>query len=85
MVKKVSDPVKRDRSLSAPCRSLDHQDLVFRIPDDRILFLLYSPDDVFQLHISVISQFLLQDLIIDLCITLKGIDHLSPADLVLPF
>ena len=71
-------------SLSASCCSLDHHDTIRSVSDDRILLLLDRADNILQLYITVTSKFCLQDLIVDLHITLKLIDHFSTADLVLP-
>ena len=76
--------MKCNGSFSASRSSLDHQDSVFRIAYDRVLLLLYGTHDILQLNITVGTEFLLQNLIIDLCITFKCIDHLSVFDLVLP-
>ena len=84
MIKKIGDPVEGDGCLAAPGPTLDHQDPVLCIADDRILFFLDRPHDVFQSDIPVLAQFLLQDLIVDLRIALKSIDHLSATDLILP-
>ena len=84
MIEQIGNPVQGDGSLSASRRSLDHQDPVPGIPDDRVLFLLYRADNVFQPHISIASQLPFQDLIINFYIALKTIDHLSAADLILP-
>ena len=84
MIKKIGNPVEGDGRLAAPGPTLDHQDPVLCVSDDRILFFLDRPDDIFQPGISVLAQFLLQDLIVDLRIALKGIDHLSATDLILP-
>ena len=85
MIQKICDPVQRNGGLAASGASLDHQYLILCIADDRILLFLYRPYDIFQLYIAVISQFLFQYLIIDLRIALKGIDHFTAADLILPF
>ena len=71
-------------SLSASCCSLDHHDTIRSVSDDRILLLLDRADNILQLYITVASKLCLQDLIVDLHITLKLIDHFSTADLVLP-
>ena len=71
-------------SLSASCCSLDHHDTIRSVSDDRILLLLDRADNILQLYITVTSKFCLQDLIVDLHITLKLIDHFSTTDLVLP-
>ena len=84
MVQQICDPVERDGSLSASGRSLDHKDPVAGIPDNRILFPLNRAHNIFQLYISIAAELLLQNLVVDLHITLKFIDHLSAADLVLP-
>ena len=69
MIKKIGNPVEGDGRLAAPGPTLDHQDPVLCVSDDRILFFLDRPDDVFQPGIPVLSQFLLQDLIIDLALS----------------
>ena len=71
-------------SLSASCCSLDHHDTIRSVSDDRILLLLDRADNILQLYITVASKLCLQDLIVDLHITLKLIDHFSTTDLVLP-
>ena len=85
MVQQISDPMQRYRSLSTSCRSLDHQNLILRIADDRILLLLNGAYNILKLHITVRTQLLLQDIIINLQVTFKFIDHPATADLILPF
>ena len=85
MVEKIGDPVKRHGSFPASCCTLDHHDPVFGISDNGILLLLNGTDNVLKLYLTVTSQLCFQDLIIDLHITLKFVDHFSVADLILPF
>ena len=85
MVEKIGDPVKRHGSFTASCCTLDHHDPVFGISDNGILLLLNGTDNVLKLYLTVTSQLCFQDLIIDLHITLKFVDHFSVADLILPF
>ena len=84
MIEKISDPVQGDGCLAASCSSLDHHDPVRSVSDNGILLFLNGADNVFQLYISVTSKLCLQDLIIDLHITFKLIDHFSTTDLILP-
>ena len=84
MIQEISDPVQGNGSLSASCCALDHHDTIRSVSDDRILLLLDRADNILQLYITVASKLCLQDLIVDLHITLKLIDHFSTADLVLP-
>ena len=85
MIKQISNTVQCHRSLTASGYPLDCQDPIFCIADDRILFFLDRLDNVFQFDIAVASKLLLEYLIINLDIALKRIDHLSAANLVLPF
>ena len=85
MIQEISDPVQGNGSLSASCCALDHHDTIRSVSDDRILLLLDRADNILQLYITVTSKFCLQDLIVDLHITLKFVDHFSVADLILPF
>ena len=85
MIEKIGNPVKCNRSFPASCRTLDHHDPVFGISDNGILLLLNGTDNVLKLYLTVTSQLCFQDLIIDLHITLKFVDHFSVADLILPF
>ena len=84
MIEKIGDPVQGDGCLAASCSSLDHHDPVRSVSDNGILLFLNGADNVFQLYISVTSKLCLQDLIIDLHITFKLIDHFSTTDLILP-
>ena len=85
MVEKIGDPVKCNGSFPASCRTLDHHDFIFGISDDGILLFLNGTDNVLKLYLTVTSQLCFQDLIIDLHITLKFVDHFSVTDLILPF
>ena len=76
--------MKRDRCLPAACRPLNDHDLILCIPYDLILFFLNRAHDILQLDITAFSQLLFQNIIIDLHITLKFIDHPAAPDLVLP-
>ena len=77
--------MKCNRSLTTSCRSLDHHNLITCVSDNCILLFLDRPDDVFELDFALASKLCAQDLIIDLDIALKLVDHFSIADLVLPF
>ena len=72
------------RCLPAPRNSLNDKYFISCISYNFILFLLNCADNILQLYITVASKLCLQDLIVDLHITLKLIDHFSTADLVLP-
>ena len=85
MVQQIGNPVQGHRGFSASRRPLDHQDLILCIPDNGVLLLLDRAHNIFQLGITVGSQLLFQDVVIDLHITLKFIDHPAAPDLVLPF
>ena len=85
MVQQICNSVECNGSLSASCGSLDHHNPVFRIPDNGVLLFLYGPYNIFQLYVSISAKLRFQDLIIDLHITLKFIDHPAASDLVLPF
>ena len=85
MIQKIRDPVKCNRSLTTSRSSLDHHNLITCVSDNCILLFLDRPDDVFELDFALASKLCAQDLIIDLDITLKLVDHFSIADLVLPF
>ena len=84
MIQKIGDPMKSDGGLPASCRTLDHQDLIPGIADDLILLFLDGTDNVFQLHIPVVAQLLLQDLVVDLGVALKPVHHFPVTDLILP-
>ena len=84
MIQKIGDPMKSDGCLPASCRTLDHQDLIPGIADDLILLFLDGTDNVFQLHIPVVAQLLLQDLVVDLGVALKPVHHFPVTDLILP-
>ena len=60
--------MQRHRCLAASRRSLNYQNPVLRIADDRILFLLNCAENI----------------IINFHITLKSVNHLSIPDLILP-
>ena len=85
MIEKIGNPVKCNGSFPASCCTLDYHDPVFCIADNSILLLLDSTNNVLKLYFTVTSQFRFQNLIIDLHITLKFVDHFSVADLILPF
>ena len=77
--------MKCHRSLSASCRTLDHHDPVLGISDDRILLFLNRTDNILKLNFSVAAKLCFQNLIVNLHIAFKLIDHFSIADLILPF
>ena len=84
MIEKIGDPVQGDGCLAASCSSLDHHDPVRSVSDNGILLFLNRTDNVFQLYVSVASKLCLQDLIVNLYITFKLVDHFSTTDLILP-
>ena len=85
MIKKICDPVQCNRGLAASCRSLDYHDFITCVSNDCILLFLDCADNVLELNLSLTSKLRTKDLIIDFDIALKLIEHLTIADLVLPF
>ena len=57
MIQKIGDPMQGDRRFSASGASLYDKDLIFCIPNDRILFPLDRLHDIFESDVSVFSQF----------------------------
>ena len=84
MIQQVGDPVECDGSLSASCSSLNNENPVFCVADDRILLFLNGADDIFQLHLTTASKLSAQDIIIDLHVAFECVDHFSSADFILP-
>ena len=85
MIQKICNPVQCNGGFPTSCGSLNDQNFVLYIPNDLILFFLDSTDNILQLYIPVTSKLLFQDLIINLGVTFKCINHLPFLDLILPF
>ena len=77
--------MKCHRCLPTSRCSLNYKNFILCITYNCILLFLNRPDNVFKLYVAVASKFLFQNLIINLYIALKSIDHLPSTDLVLPF
>ena len=84
MVKKIRNSVQRNGCLAASSRTLDHHDLILCISDNGILFLLDGADNIFKRYASAAAKLCHQNLVINLHIAFKLIDHASAPDLVLP-
>ena len=84
MIQQIRDSVKCDRGLPAACRSLNDHDPILCIPNNLILFFLNRAHNILQFHITAFSQLLFQNIIIDLHVTFKFIDHPAAPDLILP-
>ena len=85
VIQKIGDTVKRHGGFPASRGSLYHHDPVGSVADNGVLFFLNGADNVLQMSLSAAAQFRSQYLIIDLNIAFEPVDHLSPADLKLPF
>ena len=72
------------RSLSTSGCSLNYKNLIPGVTDNSILLFLDGTDDVFQLYLTITSKLCFQDLIINLHITFKFIDHFTVSDFILP-
>ena len=85
MIEQISNTVEGNGCFATSCTSLHYHDTVSGIPDNTVLFLLDRSNNALQPVISIFRQGLLQNLIINIHLCLKGKYQPAITDLVLAF